>query len=64
MIACLIVGLDYIHNELVIHCDLKPSNIVLDKDGYLYISDFSNAMKESEITDRLFGSPGYIGIPF
>jgi serine/threonine protein kinase len=32
-IACLISGLEYIHNKNIIHRDIKPENLVLDEDG-------------------------------
>ena len=32
-IACLMAGLEYIHNKNIIHRDIKPENLVLDQDG-------------------------------
>ena len=34
------MGLDYLHNKGFIHKDLKPDNLLFDKDGYLKITDF------------------------
>lgn len=34
-IACLIAGLEYIHNKNIIHRDIKPENLVFDTDGML-----------------------------
>ena len=39
-IACLILGLEYIHSNNIIHRDIKPENLVLDDRGYLRITDF------------------------
>ena len=38
-IACLVAGLEYIHNKNIIHRDIKPENLVLDDEGKHYISD-------------------------
>ena len=36
----LILALEYIHKNNIIHCDIKPENIVIDKAGYFYLTDF------------------------
>jgi len=38
--ACVIEGFDHMHGQRVAYRDLKPENLVLDKDGYLKITDF------------------------
>ena len=42
-IACIISGLDFIHNKNILHRDIKPENIVLDEKGYLRVTDFGIA---------------------
>jgi len=52
-IACLVSGLEYIHNKNILHRDIKPENLVLDDQGsnyliliytgYLRITDFGIA---------------------
>lgn len=32
-IACLVAGLEFIHNKKIIHRDIKPENLVLDDEG-------------------------------
>jgi serine/threonine protein kinase len=32
-IACLVAGLEFIHNKNIIHRDIKPENLVLDEEG-------------------------------
>ena len=42
-IACLMQGLEYIHDKNIIHRDIKPENLVVDGDGYVRITDFGIA---------------------
>ena len=63
-------GLVYLHEETgfgrVLHCDLKPSNILLDEDFEAHISDFGIARMISSEIDRgvsmsgMQGSIGYV----
>jgi cell cycle serine/threonine-protein kinase CDC5/MSD2 len=44
----LLGGVKYLHkNKSVIHCDLKPKNILLDSDNNVFIGDFGLATKVS-----------------
>lgn len=36
-------GLQHIHNQGIIHCDLKPANILLNEDNRILITDFGFA---------------------
>jgi len=38
--ACVIEGFEHMHGQCIAYRDLKPENLVLDKDGYLKITDF------------------------
>lgn len=35
-IACVVAGLEYIHERNIIHRDIKPENLVLDEEGIIF----------------------------
>lgn len=54
-------ALDYAHKQGVIHRDVKPSNILLSKDGRVLLGDFGMALDVQDGTQgRIFGTPHYI----
>jgi serine/threonine protein kinase len=61
-------ALDYLHNSscpTVIHCDLKPSNILLGSDWTAYVADFGLAKLIGESLDQSnlnIGTESTIGI--
>lgn len=62
MIACIVLGLEYLRTRQVIHRDIKPENIVLDDKGYLRITDFGIARKlKPDNSEETSGTPGYMG---
>jgi len=46
-------ALAYAHRQLVIHCDIKPSNVLVDKDGRVRLIDFGISRLEGEIDAAL-----------
>lgn len=61
MIACLILGLEYIHKHHIIHRDIKPENLVFDSRGYLRITDFGIArVHRQQNSSDTSGTPGYM----
>ena len=53
-------GLAALHHLRLIHCDLKPSNILTCADGSVRIIDFGQACKTGTIKERVQGTPDFI----
>ncbi|KAL1123728.1 hypothetical protein AAG570_001501 [Ranatra chinensis] len=47
--AEIVAALEYLHSQSVVYRDLKPENLLLDREGHLKITDFGFAKK---LTDR------------
>ncbi|KAJ6812311.1 putative LRR receptor-like serine/threonine-protein kinase [Iris pallida] len=62
------LGLDYLHHQhphVIIHCDMKPSNILLDENMVAHISDFGIAKlmlinNKSTTSTNNVGTVGYM----
>lgn len=61
IIACVIIGLEYLHTNNILHRDIKPENLVLDEKGYVRITDLGIARSlTSENSQETSGTPGYM----
>ncbi len=57
-------GVGYAHRAGLVHCDIKPQNMLVTSDGRIKITDFGIAralatIRPGEITDVVWGSPQY-----
>jgi len=63
LLAELAAGLEYAHNKGVVHRDVKPANVMVDRDGILRILDFGIArVSDSGLTQTgmIMGTPNYM----
>lgn len=64
LIIQICAGIGYAHRAGLVHCDVKPQNILVTPDGRVKITDFGIAralasLHPGETTDVVWGSPQY-----
>ena len=59
--AAIVVSVfDYMHSKDTLYRDLKPENLLMDRDGYLRVTDFGFAKKTKDRTYTFCGTPDYL----
>lgn len=53
-------GLAYAHSKNIIHCDIKPANVMLDKQGVAHLMDFGIATVTGSVRSGPTGTPRYM----
>jgi serine/threonine-protein kinase len=53
-------GLNAIHQQGYVHCDIKPNNILINKTGAIKIIDLGQSCPIGTVKSRIQGTPDYI----
>jgi serine/threonine protein kinase len=59
--GCIIISLEYLHQNGILHRDVKPENLVFDNTGYLRLTDLGIArIWKPDNSSDTSGTPGYM----
>lgn len=61
-VRALCSALGYAHDSGMVHCDIKPANVMIDRGGQVYLADFGIARHSESATTTLAGAgtPAYM----
>ncbi len=62
LVATVAEALHYAHKQGLVHRDIKPGNILMDKSGKPFVGDFGMALREQDLGHgpRYAGTPSYM----
>src|SRR5438552_5400237 len=62
LVATVAEALHHAHNQGLVHRDIKPGNILLDRSGKPFVADFGLALREQDVGKgpRYAGTPAYM----
>jgi serum/glucocorticoid-regulated kinase 2 len=58
----IMLSIGYLHKQDIVYRDIKPENILIGEDGYLYLADFglAKSVKKGELATTFCGTPEYL----
>jgi eukaryotic-like serine/threonine-protein kinase len=54
-------AVNFAHSRGIIHCDLKPANVLVREDGHVFVTDFGFAHLTSADAGNVYGAGGTFG---
>jgi serine/threonine-protein kinase len=50
----------YVHGEGILHCDIRPDNVLISKDGVVKLIDFGEAIEKGQQKSKPRGLPAFV----